>query len=84
MENTTNFNLPLLWEKIKENAKRFGRFTTKQALLVYYVLKSDDTPTATKVIVYGGIGIPGLAGKTSSQASATLSWAGPMRSRPSP
>ena len=55
MENTSNFNLPLLWEKIKDNAKRLGRFTTKQALLIYYVLKSDDTPTSTKVIVYGAL-----------------------------
>ena len=53
--NTTNYNLPLLWEKIKVNAKRFGRFTTKQVLLMYYVLKSDETPTSAKAVVYGAL-----------------------------
>lgn len=55
MENTSNFSLPLLWEKIKDNAKRFGRFTTRQALLMYYVMKSDETPTSAKAIVYGAL-----------------------------
>lgn len=53
--NISNLSLPLLWEKIKFNAKRFGRFTTKQALLMYYVLKSGDTPTSAKVIIYGAL-----------------------------
>lgn len=56
MESTTsNYNLPGLWEKIKANAKRFGRYTTKQALLMYYVLKSDSTPTSAKIIIYGAL-----------------------------
>ena len=54
MENN-EFSLPLLWEKIKTNAKRFGRFTTKQLLLMYYVLKSKDTPTSAKVVIYGAL-----------------------------
>jgi len=53
--NTSNFSLPELWEKLKQNAKRLGRFATKQALLMYYVLKSDNTPTSAKVIIYGAL-----------------------------
>ena len=53
--NTSNFDLPLLWKKIKYNAKRLGRFTTKQVLLMYYVLKGDSTPTSAKVIIYGSL-----------------------------
>jgi uncharacterized membrane protein YkvA (DUF1232 family) len=53
--NTSSYNLPLLWEKIKSNAKRLGRFTTKQLLLMYYVLSSDETPTSAKVIIYGAL-----------------------------
>ena len=55
MENTSSFNLPLLWERIKENAKRYGRFAAKQAVLMYYVLKSNETPTSAKVIIYGAL-----------------------------
>lgn len=53
--NTSNFSLPELWEKLKQNAKRLGRFATKQALLMYYVLKSDNTPTSAKVVIYGAL-----------------------------
>jgi len=55
MENTSNLNTPTLWEKIKDNAKRLGRATTKQMLLMYYVLKSKDTPTSAKLVVYGAL-----------------------------
>jgi uncharacterized membrane protein YkvA (DUF1232 family) len=53
--NTTEFNLPSLWEKIKDSAKRLGRYTTKKALLLYYVLKSDETPRSAKLVVYGSL-----------------------------
>ena len=53
--NTSSFSLPMLWEKIKRNAKRLGRSTTKMILLMYYVLRSKDTPTSAKVIIYGAL-----------------------------
>lgn len=53
--NTSSFSLPTLWEKIKRNARRLGRGTTKMVLLMYYVLRSKDTPTSAKVIVYGAL-----------------------------
>lgn len=55
-ENDPNgFNLSNLWEKIKTNAKRFGRGTTRQMLLMYYVLKSKETPRTDKVLVYSAL-----------------------------
>lgn len=55
-ENDPNgFNLSNLWEKIKANAIRFGRGTTRQILLMYYVLKSKETPRTDKVLVYSAL-----------------------------
>ena len=76
MENTSNFNLPMLWEKIKDNAKRLGRFTTRQALLMYYVMKSDETPTSAKAIVYGALAYLILpVNLISSKRHPILGWA---------
>lgn len=76
MENTSNFSLPQLWEKIKENAKRLGRFTTQKALLMYYVLKSDDTPTSAKAIIYGALAYLVLpVNLISSKRHPILGWA---------
>lgn len=76
MENTSNFNLPLLWEKIKENAKRYGRYASRQALLMYYVLKSDKTPSSAKVIIYGALAYLVLPiNLISSKRHPILGWA---------
>ena len=48
--NTSSYNLPGLWEKIKDSAKRLGRYTTKKALLMYY-----STPKSAKAIIYGSL-----------------------------
>lgn len=53
--NPNGFNLSVLWEKIKANAKRFGRETTRQVLLMYYVLKSEKTPRSDKVLIYSAL-----------------------------
>ena len=54
-EGSNGWNLSNLWEKIKTNAMRFGRGTTRQALLMYYVLKSEETPRGDKLIVYSAL-----------------------------
>lgn len=53
--NSTNFNLPVLWDKIKTYAKHLGRSTTRQVLLMYYVLKCDETPKSDKVVIYSAL-----------------------------
>lgn len=55
MNNSNNFNPSLIWDKIKENAKRLGRGTTRLVLLMYYVLKSESTPRADKILVYSAL-----------------------------
>lgn len=41
----------LLWEKITDYAKAAGRTTARPVLLLYYVLKSPDTPYADKMLI---------------------------------
>ncbi len=48
-------NYSLLWEKIKESAKRLGREGVRHALLMYFVLKSPDTPRSEKILIYSAI-----------------------------
>ena len=54
-DNSNGWNLSSLWEEIKTNAIRFGRGTTRQVLLMYYVLKSEETPVGDKLIVYSAL-----------------------------
>ena len=54
-DSSNGWNLSSLWEKIKSNAIRFGRGTTRQVLLMYYVLKSEETPRGDKLIVYSAL-----------------------------
>ena len=48
-------NYSLLWEKIKEYAMRVGRMGIRQILLMYFVLKSPDTPRAEKILIYSAL-----------------------------
>ena len=76
MENTNEFNLPLLWERIKGNAKRYGRYAAKQVLLMYYVLKSDETPKSAKMIIYAALAYLVLpVNLISSKRHPILGWA---------
>ncbi len=48
-------NKSFLWEKIHEYAKKAGRAGTRPLLLMYYVLKSKDTPSKDKLAVFSSI-----------------------------
>ena len=39
----------LLWEKITDYAKATGRTTARPVLLLYYVLRSPETPSSDKM-----------------------------------
>ena len=54
-DSSNGWSLSSLWEEIKSNAIRFGRGTTRQVLLMYYVLKSEETPRGDKLIVYSAL-----------------------------
>ena len=51
----TLINKSYLWEKIHEYAKKAGRASTRPLLLMYYVLKSKDTPSKDKMAVFSSI-----------------------------
>ena len=40
----------LLWEKITDYAKATGRTTARPVLLLYYVLRSPETPYSDKML----------------------------------
>ena len=40
----------LLWEKITDYAKVTGRTTARPVLLLYYVLRSPETPSSDKML----------------------------------
>ena len=39
----------LLWEKITDYAKATGRTTARPVLLLYYVLRSPETPSSDSI-----------------------------------
>ena len=41
----------LLWEKITDYAKVTGRTTARPVLLLYYVLRSPETPSSDKMLI---------------------------------
>ena len=53
--NNNGINYSLLWEKIKEYAKRASRAGVKQVLLMYFVLKSPETPRSEKILIYSAV-----------------------------
>ena len=42
----------VIWEKLKEWAKKAGRTATKPALLLYFTMKDGDIPTSDKALIY--------------------------------
>lgn len=48
-------NYEKLWEKIKEYSKKAGRAATRPILVLYYVMKSPQTPKADKLIIFSSL-----------------------------
>lgn len=48
-------NYEKLWEKIKEYSKKAGRGATRPMLVLYYVMKSPQTPKADKLIIFSAL-----------------------------
>lgn len=51
MESPNNINYSVLWNRINEYARKAGRVTTRPVLLLYYVMKSKDTPRKDKLLI---------------------------------
>ena len=51
MNRTSIINYDVLWDRIGEYAIKAGRVTTRPVLLLYYVMKSKDTPQKDKLLI---------------------------------
>ena len=45
----------LLWEKITDYVKATGRTTARPVLLLYYVLRSPETPSSDKMLIVAAL-----------------------------
>ena len=51
----TNINYQELWDRIKEYANKVGRVAVRPVLLLYYVMRSDETPWKDKLTIFGAL-----------------------------
>lgn len=53
----TNYiiNYQELWERIKEYAFKVGRVAVRPVLLLYYVMRSEETPWKDKLTIFGAL-----------------------------
>ena len=55
MEKKSIINYSELWEKIGEYTRKAGRVSARPVLLLYYVLKSPDTPKSDKLLIVSAL-----------------------------
>lgn len=48
-------NYKELWNRIKEYAMKVGRVAVRPVLLLYYVMRSEDTPWKDKLTIFGAL-----------------------------
>lgn len=51
MNRTSIINYEVLWDRISNFARKAGRMSTRPVLLLYYVMKSKDTPKSDKMLI---------------------------------
>lgn len=51
MENRQMISYAQLWEKMKGYARKVGRVSARPVLLLYYVMKSEQTPKTDKLLI---------------------------------
>lgn len=49
----TNIDYSSLWNGMKSYAIKVGRVAARPALLLYYVMQSEETPMKDKLIIFG-------------------------------
>lgn len=52
MKRTNIINYDVLWDKISSFARKAGRVTARPVLLLFYVMKSKETPWEDKLLVF--------------------------------
>lgn len=55
MSSTSIINYTVLWDRLSTFAKKAGRTTTRPMLLLYYVMKSKDTPKKDKLMIFSAL-----------------------------
>ena len=55
MAKNSIINYQELWERIKEYAMKVGRVAVRPVLLLYYVMRSDETPWKDKLTIFGAL-----------------------------
>jgi uncharacterized membrane protein YkvA (DUF1232 family) len=53
MESIINYSQ--LWQNLSEYARKAGRFSARPLLLLFYVMKSPDTPGAEKLYILAAL-----------------------------
>lgn len=48
-------NYQEFWDRIKEYAYKVGRVAVRPVLLLYYVMRSDETPWKDKLTIFGAL-----------------------------
>jgi len=52
MKRANVINYDVLWDRIGEYARKAGRMTSRPILLLFYVMKSKDTPWKDKMLIF--------------------------------
>ena len=52
MKRTNIINYDVLWDRISSFASKAGRVTARPVLLLFYVMKSKETPWEDKLLVF--------------------------------
>ena len=52
IKRTNIINYDVLWDRISSFASKAGRVTTRPILLLFYVMKSKETPWEDKLLVF--------------------------------
>jgi uncharacterized membrane protein YkvA (DUF1232 family) len=55
MATNSIINYQELWDRIKEYAFKVGRVAVRPVLLLYYVMRSEDTPWKDKLTIFGAL-----------------------------
>ena len=55
MATNSIINYQELWDRIKEYARKVGRVAVRPVLLLYYVMRSDETPWKDKLTIFGAL-----------------------------
>lgn len=55
MNKSSFINYDVLWDKLSTFAIKAGRVTTRLVLLLFFVMKSKDTPKADKLLVFSAL-----------------------------